>query len=307
MNTSVWTAKNVLNAITQGNPNLEIVVSNYFKVYIVRILDYDIHVQGISSIEQLYQKILEGIEKLEDLRKEFLSVIEIFATSNDSLLTKYLPSFFENLLNAYEEQGINLLTGTSADVLRNDHYRFFNQFLFISIVEKLLENKCFDTLKSILYARFKVYNRQYGMIRDVNFKRYREYNYTLNEFLNTESNKRLSVTADYIRKYSTPAYFERLIKADILLYYISLWHQTDDIFDTNWYPELSVYNHQPQILPFMVSMSYFEKAKVIFGVNTIEEYKQLLSETADTLERSGVYRVPSLKTGLLYDTVGSTE
>ena len=57
----------------------------------------------------------------------------------------------------------------------------------------------------------------------------------------------------------------------------------------------------------MVSKSYFEKAKVLFGVNDISEYKSLLDVTEDLLQRGGVYRVPTLKVGLLYDEVGSIE
>ena len=307
MDTNVWTSESVINAIMQGNPNLEILLSNYFNTFIHRLKDYEIHIQGIKAIEQLYQMVLEGIESLSELRKEFVSVIEIFAASNHPCLIKYLPSFFEDLLNSYEKQGINLLTGTNIAALRNDHYRFFNQALFISITDVLLEYRCFDTLQTILKMRFKVFYKSYGTVHEVNFIRFCAYNYTLNEFLNTESPKRISKTADYIRKYSSQDDFDRLVKADIFLYYTSLWYHSNDIFATSWLPELSVYNDSPQILPYMVSKSYFDKAKILFGVNTIEEYKNLLDTTIDTLERSGLYRVPSLKIGLLYDTVASID
>lgn len=119
--------------------------------------------------------------------------------------------------------------------------------------------------------------------------------------------QRVSVVADYIKQYSAPAEFEKLIRADILLYYISLWHHTDDVLDAYWWPELSVYNQNQDILPYMVSKKYFEKAKVLFGVNTIDEYKRLLKTTPDVLERNGLFRVPKLPIGLGHDIVGSVE
>lgn len=119
--------------------------------------------------------------------------------------------------------------------------------------------------------------------------------------------QRVSVVADYIKQYSAPAEFEKLIRADILLYYISLWHHTDDVLDAYWWPELSVYNQNQDILPYMVSKKYFEKAKVLFGVNTIDEYKRLLTTTPDVLERNGLFRVPKLPIGLEHDIVGSVE
>ena len=82
MYTKIWTVEDVVNAITQGNSHLDIVVSNYFRTFIERLGGYEINLQSLSSVDDLNQKIIEGITQLEELRKEFLSVIEIFASSN---------------------------------------------------------------------------------------------------------------------------------------------------------------------------------------------------------------------------------
>lgn len=304
MDKNKWTSEAVSNAVLGNSQHLEIVISNYFQAFIGRLGEYEISIQGIASIDQLHQKVLEGIEKLEPLRKDFISVIEMLAPSKHPYLKRYLPDFFERMLNFYEDAGINLYTGTTADVLRNDHYRFFNQYLFVSLTSLLIEYRCFDALQALLGTKFKVYYKSFGMVREVNFMRFREYNYTLNEFLNTSLPKRISVTADYIAKYSGGVEFPKLIRADILLYYISLWNSTSEILDPYWYPELSVYNREKDILPYMQSKKYFNEAKVLFGVNTVAQYKELLDNTEDRLQRGGLYRVPQIKTGLMYDTVG---
>lgn len=307
MDKNKWTSEVVSHAVLSNNQHLEIVVSNYFQAFIGRIGEYEISIQGIVGIDQLHQKILEGIEKLESLRRDFLSVVELLAPSKHPFLKRYLPNFFEKLLNFYEEAGINLYTGTTADVLRNDHYRFFNQHLFVSLTALLVEYRCFDTLQALLRTKFKVYYKSFGMVREVNYIRFREYNYTLNEHLNTSLPKRISVTADYIAKYSGGVEFPKLIKADILLYYISLWNPSSDILDPYWYPELSVYNRENVILPYMQSKTYFDEAKVLFGVNTVAQYKNLLDNTEDRLQRGGLYRVPPIRIGLMYDSVGSVD
>lgn len=305
MDTNMWTAETVVSSVKQGNPNLEIVISNYFKAFIERLGCFEIHLQSVNSTQELNQKVLDGIAELEIQRKEILSIIEMFALSNHPCLRSNLPVFFKNLIVFYEERGINLNAGITIDVLRNDHYRFFNQFLFISVVSVLLENKCFDLLRTIIHDKYKVFNQSYGILRDVNFIRFRAYNYTLNQFLNTATPQRISVTADYMANFAGPVSLEKLIVADILLYYLSLWNNTSDILDAYWFPELSVYNRSKDILPYMVSRAYFEKAKVLFGVNTVEEYKQLIASTQDSLNRNGLYRVPMLPVGLVFDTVGS--
>lgn len=307
MDKNKWTSDAVSEAVLKNNVHLEAVVSNYFESFINRLSEYDINVQDITDIDDFHQKVLEGIEKLESLRKDFISVVEMFAPSRHPLLSKYLPNFFERLLNYYEDAGIDLYPGTEVDALRHDHYRFFNQHLFISLTALLLENRCFDVLMAILCGKFNVYDKSCGTARNLNFIRFREYNYTLNDFLNTRSPKRISVTADYIMKYTGQRSFDKLVRADILLYYISLWNCSGEKLESYWCPELSVYNRESSILPYMASRSYFEQAKRLFKVETVAQYKQMLDETTDPLNRGGLYRVPALKTGLMYETVGSVE
>lgn len=306
MDKNKWTAEAVSDAVLRNNDYLEIVVSNYLMTFIERLEEYDINLQDITNVDQLYQKVQEGIEKMEPMRKEFLSVVEIFVPSKHPFLKRYLPVFLEKLLNFYEEHGINLYTGTSTDLLRNDHYRFFNQFLLISLTAMLVEYRCFDALQAILRSKYVVYYNDYRMAREVNFMRFREYNYTLNEFLNTNQPKRLSVTADYMYKYASVG-FEKLIKADILLYYMSLWNSSKEMLDPFWYPELSVYNRNKSVLPNLVSKKYFDDTKVLFGVDTVKQFKDLLDNTDDSLQHYALYRVPQLKDGLMYNAVASEE
>lgn len=306
MDKNKWTAEAVSDAVLRNNDYLEIVVSNYLMTFIERLEEYDINLQDITNVDQLHQKVQEGIEKLEPMRKEFLSVVEIFVPSKHPFLKRYLPVFLEKLLNFYEEHGINLYTGTSTDLLRNDHYRFFNQFLLISLTAMLVEYRCFDALQAILRSKYVVYYNDYHMAREVNFMRFREYNYTLNEFLNTNQPKRLSVTADYMYKYASVG-FEKLIKADILLYYMSLWNSSKEMLNPFWYPELSVYNRDKSVLPNLVSKKYFDDTKVLFGVDTVKRFKDLLDNTDDSLQHNGLYRVPQLKDGLMYNAVASEE
>lgn len=307
MDNDKWTSEAVRDAILKNSRHLEMVVANYFWTFLKRLGEYDINVQGVASVEELHQKVLDGIGKLEILRKDFISVVEMFAASRNPLLNKYLPEFFGKLLNYYEEAGISLYAGKDADLLRNDHYRFFNKHLFISLTAILVEHECFDTLHALSSAKFRVYYKSSGIVREVNFMRFREYNYTLNEFMNVNSPRRISVTADYIMNYTDRQDRSKLVRADILLYYVSLWSHSGDSLDSYWHPELSVYNREIGILPHMVSMSYFENAKVLFNVDTVAQYKQLLDTTPDPLDRGGVYKVPGLKQGLLYETVGSME
>lgn len=65
MDKNVWTAEAVQNAVLQDSKNLEIVFSNYLKSFIGQLAEYDISLQGISSIDQLHKKVIDGIELLQ--------------------------------------------------------------------------------------------------------------------------------------------------------------------------------------------------------------------------------------------------
>lgn len=56
-----------------------------------------------------------------------------------------------------------------------------------------------------------------------------------------------------------------------------------------------------------MSKKYFDAAKVLFGVDTVKQFKDLLDNTDDSMQHKGLYRVPQLKDGLMYNTVAIEE
>lgn len=58
-------------------------------------------------------------------------------------------------------------------------------------------------------------------------------------------------------------------------------------------------------LPKIISKRYFAKAKILFGVNSVEEYRRKIDGIKDEIQRDGYFKIPNVKAGLSYDTVGS--
>lgn len=297
----------VASAIKDGNPNLDIIVSNYLRDFITRLFEHKIEIQTISTIDDLNNRVLEGISHLSILRDELLNVISYFSLDDNCMKRIKLVDFFGSLLQRYEDEGISLFTGTGVKQLSCDHYRFFNQSFFISLTALLIENKCFITLANLVQAKFLVNYRSFQIVHNVNFIRFREYNYTLNQNINKSAPQRVSVTADYIIQQSNAQNIEKLIKADILLYYLSLKYRSDEPLDMYWYPELSVYNRTAEALPFLISRHYFEEVKVIFGVQSVEEFKDYIENVDDSLPRDNIFFIPKIKYGLSFDKVASKE
>lgn len=99
--------------------------------------------------------------------------------------------------------------------------------------------------------------------------------------------------------------FEEMVEADILLYYLLLvYTKAEEVYDM-WYPELSIYNFSFTILPKLVSNRYFEKAKILFGVDGKESFNTLDKGLKDNLQRDGYHHIPSVQQGLGLDKICS--
>ena len=145
---------------------------------------------------------------------------------------------------------------------------------------------------------------------ELSFTEFRQYVSTLNEHRNKKYNmNRVSVTADTIKQRATDKIkFEKLVEADILLYYISLLFPHKNSFFYNWFPETSCYrSYRPAILAKSISERYFNKIKILFGVTNKQELvarvDEIIKNNEDNIQR-GYYNIPNIKAGLRIDDIG---
>ena len=142
--------------------------------------------------------------------------------------------------------------------------------------------------------------------QEVSFMRFRTYNYTLNKYKNDRRQlRRVSVVADMMKTNAVKVRFEEMVRTDLLLYYLSLLYPSKDMFERYWYPELSAYNQQFVILPKLASTRYFDKAKVMFGVENIEQFKNLVSSIKEPELHDGYHNIPNAVKGLSFEEVGT--
>ena len=145
-----------------------------------------------------------------------------------------------------------------------------------------------------LLATLSKYKQSY------NYVEFQKYNYTLDRFSNL-----IRESATLLKSKMDGKLFEEMVEADILLYYLSLvYTKTEEVYDM-WYPELSIYNFCFTILPKLVSNRYFEKAKILFGVDGKESFITLDKGLKDNLQRDGYHHIPSVQQGLGLDKICS--
>ena len=273
-------------------------VERYLEKLIASLGQFKISFRG-GNAKDLVDLIEKSIDSMQVVTNDFINFLET-VSANEECKGEQFVNFFENLLQYYEDNNIALPTSDSVSYLVNDNYRFFNYELFLSFASIMLKHQRFDIIRDVVSADFCILSNRMGReVMPLNYVEFQKYNYTLDRFKKNLTNSNLiSEAATLLKSKMEGKLFEEMVEADILLYYLSLVYvKTEEVYDT-WYPELSIYNSSFTILPKLVSCRYFEKAKVLFGVNDKESFVTLAKGLKDNLQRDGYHHIPSVQQGL---------
>ena len=280
-------------------------VERYFEKLIASLDQFKISFRG-GNIKDLVDQIEKSIDSMQMVNNDFINFLETVST-NEECKGEQFVDFFENLLQYYEDNNIALATSNSVSYLVNDNYRFFNYELFLSFAAIILKHQRFDIIRDVVSADFCILSNRIGReVMPLNYVEFQKYNYTLDRFKkNLRNSNLISEAATLLKSKMDGKLFEEMVEADILLYYLSLVYvKTEELYDT-WYPELSIYTSSFTILPKLASSRYFEKTKILFGVDDKESFVTLIKGLKDNLQRDGYHHIPSVQQGLGVDKVCS--
>lgn len=296
----------IQNAISRESKRTLTIIDNYLETFLNAVPEYRVMATRAFPNKEIVEVVENGINSIQVLKNDFISFMS--ATAKTEYCTSELfIDFFERLLQSYEDHDIELLEGSDQQSYLNDIFRFFNYELFLSFVVVMVSNNRFDVVSDIVRTTFCIVSpRRFIQAESRTYRRFQCYIGTLNRIKHDITNSnRVSISADQIRQYATILKFEDLIKADILLYYLSLIVPGDSYFDTYWYPDLSVYNRDAEIYPRLASKRYFEKFKRLFNVNDVDSLKKIIASVQEPNIRDGYHRIPSIAQGLSLDKIAS--
>lgn len=296
----------IQNAISRESKRTSAVIDNYLESFLNAVPEYRIMATRAFPNKEIVEVVENGINSIQVLKNDFISFMSAIAKT-EYCTSELFIDFFERLLQNYEDHDIELLEGSDQQSYLNDIFRFFNYELFLSFVVVMLSNNRFDVVSDVVRTTFCIVSPcRFIQAESRTFRRFQCYIWTLNRIKHDITNSnRVSISADQIRQYATILKFEDLIKADILLYYLSLVVPGDSYFDTYWYPDLSVYNRDTEIYPRLASKRYFEKFKRLFNVNDVDSLKIIIASVQEPNIRDGYHRIPSIAQGLSLDKIAS--
>lgn len=305
--------KTIKQALIENKPNFQVFIDDYYQSFLLALNDHILEKEGYNQDNDLDDLYMVEIEKMKTLRDDYIDFFQILCKYSTEINIEKFHAFWEQLLNyklnyeyiEFEVKIVNKLTGC--------HVSFLLQELFLYTIAIAIKNEKFRLISELLTLPYFV-NKKDSNKPEVS--RFIEFN--SGNFLFKYRNERLKLNrtdllADTIKGRSTndTIHFNDIQEADLLLYYISCLQQID-LEEKGWYPYwfpnslvYSIYNYQH--LNKLISQRYFDKFKMVLGVESKEELDSKVSKLGDQNHgniQNFHYRVPNIKYGLKLDDIG---
>jgi len=220
------------------------------------------------------EQIYSNINDMFPLRDDYIEFLSSICRSKVNFDIDIIVTLFEDLYPYTTFQG----SGTYNE-LQFDHYKFFITELFLYTVIILIDNNLYQELNVLLSTKYFI-RSNYEHENEITFNSFRFYISSLDSSRKSRLNlNRVSITADLLIQRSivnNKNYKEKLIEADLLLYYLSIIKSNGDMYD-RWFPTTYIYNgyRKVDMLKRLASERHFIKVKALFNVNTKEEMRAL--------------------------------
>jgi hypothetical protein len=294
-------------ALINEKKNVPLFIQDYLDTFVSSMKNFSLNEDQLTG-ENYIEEIQKKIDNFIVLRNDFIDFLDTYSSYSVNIDTEKLHRFFEKLIEYAEINEYTSYQTNTLGYLKADPVRFFYYELFLTFTAFLLEKERFSELAYILQTPFITHDRRTDSIGEKTFACFRQHVSTLSEHKNKKFNlHRVSITADTIKQRATERIkFEKIVEADILLYYISLFFpDSNRSYHSTWFPETSCYSVvKLSTIAKTVSQRYFDRIKILFGVNSKEELIEktdfIVNNNLDNVQR-GYFNFPNIKWGLRID------
>lgn len=288
--------KTIKNALVNEKNNFQVFIDDYYNTFILAFEDFEITQNDIISQAYIDEIVLKKIEELKHLRDDFINFLDVTLTYSSNFNTDKFLSFLEKFLEFILNSKSNHLLNYNYNSLKQDHFKFFYYEIVLYITTIFIEKEKYKELGIILNSQFIIYDKSLLRIVPYSISKFNEYVESLNDFRNKRLQmRRIDVTADIIKQRAdNDLYnFEKLQLADVILYFISISINIENMNDLNWtrwWPHTTVYRvYNLPFLDKLISKRQVEKIKYLFEAESIDELKQKVEEVikakADIIQR----------------------
>jgi hypothetical protein len=305
--------KEIKRVLIENKPNYQIFIDDYYQTYLLALNDHVLEKGDYNNEDTLDELYMSEIERMKILRDDFINFFQVLCNYSTEINAEKFHSFWEQLLNykanyeymKFEVNIVNRLTGC--------HISFLIQELFLYTIAIAVKNEKFQLISEFLILPYFINKKNVDQPEIVGFVEFNKHNF-LFQYRNARLKlNRIDLLTDTIKARATNdiIHFHNLQEADLILYFVSCLQRISSNKKDNWpywFPNLSVYPlYNYQNLNKLISQRYFDKFKVILGVETKEELQIKLNQLGDKnpgINSNTYYQVPNLKYGLNIDEIG---
>ncbi len=247
--------------------------NDFFDKFFEELDSFRIEPEQMKNLS--HETIVDKIEKMKPLRDNFLDFLEIImkAYTNDDDISEIIIEFLERIYSYCEYN----YSGSYLTIIC-DHFKFIIWEIFIWINTICFKHKKYNIVARLTQTNYYLQKRYSDRDEENLFNKFNFYCESLEQRKRVLCLNRLSLQADLLierEKYRDKSYKEDIVETDIILYYISLNNKL------NWFPRLYIFHNRYDYIKFIKQMerkSYFDKVKILFNVNNVEEFKKLIIE-----------------------------
>lgn len=217
------------------------------------------------------QEICDSIAAYTPLRNDFIEFFDNIIKKEILFDSNILIKFIEKLpVLTFPQDGRG-----SWSIYEFDNFRFYNHEIFLNLIALTLKYENFKLMDELLNSAYffkesfqsksepESFGKLFNPINSI--KPYYDQTFSLNHY---------SPMADLlVKRISAYISKDNLIDADCICCYLGL------LKDINWFPLTYIYRERNKIEFFfrLVSQKHFEKVKSVFGVKSIEEFRELIN------------------------------
>lgn len=228
--------------------------------------------------------VVKTIEKMLSLRDDFAEFTKTIFRHNEEVDLDNLYTFFEKLINfKYKPESVK-----QWNRMDFDNYKFFIYELFLYFITVLFQLKKYKEASFFINSQY-FFRDNYGELAHSGISIFNDHVASLDETRNKRLDlRRVSVTADLIKQRVNrkDIRFKQLVETDLILHYITELRANKRT--GSWFPRCSVYAPgritQIELFSRMISRKQFDKIKILFEVNNVDDLKRLISEYVKRFE-----------------------
>lgn len=261
------------------------IIESFFESFLDNLKEFTLTFTSKNEFE-IGKIVIDNLNQYSPLRNDYILFLDKISKTYTHFDIELLIKFLEKL---------PIYTKPLADTgsWRNEwysNYRFIVHELFLYTIAIPLKNENYKLVEELLHTSYFIKD-YYG--NNTEPSKYQKFYNNIKIFdtyyKETYSKQFISPMAEFIvnrvpEKYSK----QQIITADLLCHYIARLNNFE------WFPITYPYNDSESIELFdrMVSKKHFDKVKILFGVTTISEFKQLLMNS-ELRDKNFVHRYPN--------------